>query len=362
MKFDIGAAIHGCCRAFRPVTYLFIPVLQIKDTVGGGGVMHRDLNAAMTCYLNEDERKDSARVRRIRRDLWYSYLMYYCPFDEYFQFGFEQLSHEGRKGFVCDYERERLCEELTPSDSDTWAMFKNKYRTYERLSRYYGREAVRAGGDADEKEVLAFMERHPQFIVKPVDDSCGRGIFIHRASESGLSAGELAGQLREGSYILEELICQSRELAVLHPSSVNTVRSATFLTDHGPEILFTFLRIGQEGNVVDNGGAGGIVASIDTESGVIDSPGRTEDGRSFLFHPQTGCRIIGLQIPRWDEMKALSRELAERMPEQKYISWDFALTDRGWVIVEANCAGQFVGPQLSARQGIRRRLQPYFDV
>ena len=90
--------------------------------------------------------------------------------------------------------------------------------------------------------------------------------------------------------------------------------------------------------------------------------GRMENGLSVIFHPDSGCQILGMQIPRWDELRALGLELAAVLPEQKYISWDFALTDDGWVVVEGNCAGQFVCPQLTTLQGLRARLRPYFGV
>jgi len=90
--------------------------------------------------------------------------------------------------------------------------------------------------------------------------------------------------------------------------------------------------------------------------------GRMENGRSTMFHPDSGCQILGMRLPRWEELRALGLALAERMPEQKYISWDFALTDNGWVVVEGNCAGQFVCPQLTTLQGIRGRLHPYFGI
>ena len=51
----------------------------------------------------------------------------------------------------------------------------------------------------------------------------------------------------------------------------------------------------------------------------------------------------GWRIPRWNELIETAENLfRECLPENKYIGFDFALTDNGWVLIEGNW-GQFVG-------------------
>lgn len=87
-------------------------------------------------------------------------------------------------------------------------------------------------------------------------------------------------------------------------------------------------------------------------------PGEVTQCRAFNFHPDTGVQLIGRNIPRWDELIRLAKELA-LVTEQKYVSWDLALTDAGWVMVEANYKGQLA--QEGNRQGLRSELSRYFD-
>lgn len=360
MSIDIGTVIHGVCRGFRPAAYLFIPVIKAKDRMADGGRMHSAMREKLDIFLSEEQRKNARYVRRLKRDLWYSFLVYRTPFAEYFLFHFENLSHRGRCTFVGDYEREAVCRRLT--GPALWAQFENKYNTYLRFREYYGREAVLVDGSSSDDEFFRYIEAHPRCIVKPLRESCGHGVFIYDRSADPRTPEALLRELRPEPYIVEEVIRQAEPMAALHPASVNTVRCATFMTEHGPEILFTFLRIGRAGSVVDNGGAGGLIASIDRDTGVVETPGCLENGESMLFHPDSGRQILGMQIPRWEELRALGRELAGRMPEQKYISWDLALTDGGWVVVEGNCAGQFIGPQLTTQRGLRERLHPFFGI
>lgn len=360
MRLNIGKTIHRICGRFHPAARVFVPVLKLKDVAADHRTMHDALEHQLDLFLTEQQKQDARYIRWLKRDMWYSFLAYHCPFDEYLLFRFDSLSRRGRTAFVTDYEREEICDRLnTP---ELFELFANKYNTYLRFREFYRREAIKLDGDTDIAEFRRYSDEHPRCIIKPLDDSCGRGVFIYDRSSDSRSPEELLAELRPNPYIAEEVIRQAEPMARLHPASVNTVRCATFMTDSGPEILFTFLRVGQGGSVVDNAGAGGLVASVDTESGIVETKARTEDGRSVLFHPDSGYQLLGMQIPRWDELRAFGLRLAELIPEQKYISWDFALTDDGWVIVEGNCAGQFVCPQLTTLQGIRSRLRPYFDV
>ena len=68
--------------------------------------------------------------------------------------------------------------------------------------------------------------------------------------------------------------------------------------------------------------------------------------------------LVGYKIPFWSEAKALVRELAQVVPENRYTGWDLALTDGGWVLVEANRRAQF-GFQMSLQKGFRKEIDGY---
>ena len=97
---------------------------------------------------------------------------------------------------------------------------------------------------------------------------------------------------------------------------------------------------------MDNVSSGGISCLIDVDSGVII---HASDKKSafFVSHPDTGKQIIGFKMPQWEEAKTLVNELAAVVPSNRFTGWDLALTDNGWVLVEANARGQFDSPQLT---------------
>jgi len=105
---------------------------------------------------------------------------------------------------------------------------------------------------------------------------------------------------------------------------------------------------------VDNAGAGGIICAVNADTGITFAAA-DEHGKRFALHPQTKHNLVGFQIPDWEEAKAFVCELAETVPDNRYTGWDIALTDSGWVLVEANRRGQFVW-QIASQIGFREEI------
>ena len=150
---------------------------------------------------------------------------------------------------------------------------------------------------------------------------------------------------------------QCAEMARFNPSSVNTVRCITMRTSSGIEVPWCFMRTGRGGSFVDNGGSGGLIIGVDEKTGAITTPGFDEYGRVYAFHPDTGVRFVGEQIPRWSEMIDFCKTRAKEIKGMSYLSWDMALTDDGWDTIEVNEIGQLIGPQMTMKRGIRKELK-----
>ena len=80
------------------------------------------------------------------------------------------------------------------------------------------------------------------------------------------------------------------------------------------------------------------------------------------MHPDSKLKFKGWQIPQYDELKKLAAELIHLMPfGQKYVGFDFALSQDGWVLVEGNSLGQFVG-QIAEQKGVRKKVMQYLEA
>ncbi|MBQ3704980.1 MAG: hypothetical protein II888_00855 [Clostridia bacterium] len=299
--------------------------------------------------------------KKLKQTLLANRAHYKITYDEYFMFRFYDLNDKGKRLFVGDYERKELLNGIGTEKSRE--LFDQKDQTYEHFQKYYKRKALKVTGEGgtDRKNYISFIESHEEFMVKALNKGCGQGIYKVRKPDISFNEENLYEKIKnDGGALLEEVIEQAPDLSSFHPESVNTIRIATLNNKGTISLLFAFIRIGREKSVVDNGGAGGIIASIDLETGIIDTYGITEDMNEYLFHPDTGKQIAGYRIPRWKEAVDLAIELAGELPEHPCVGWDLALTREGWVMVEGNRRTMLVGPQLTRHKGCRDLVDRYF--
>lgn len=96
--------------------------------------------------------------------------------------------------------------------------------------------------------------------------------------------------------------------------------------------------------IVDNFHAGGIVCSVDLETGRLgpaSDGGMTEPCVWFDSHPVTGARIAGRMLPLWAETKALVIAAHRACPDRICVGWDVAISAEGPIIVEGNVQSGF---------------------
>lgn len=284
-------------------------------------------------------------------------MQYHWDFDEFFLFNYEGLTHEERLKFVPEYDKNVFCDQV--NNSKQADVFYSKWETYKVFKEFFKRDAILVKGlaEADSAEVETFVEKHHSFIMKPINAACGRGIQLVRSSSKEEAKTKLLAVLKEldTPYIVEELIVQSQDMAKLHPTSVNTVRITTINYGDVIEIVHPFMRTGQGGNFVDNAGSGGILAAINPDRGEVIAA-IDELKHEYVEHPTTHEKIVGFTVPRWEEAIATAKKLASILPDVRYVGWDLALTDKGWVVVEGNDKGAFIGFQLPIHRGFRPEL------
>ena len=143
-------------------------------------------------------------------------------------------------------------------------------------------------------------------------------------------------------------------MAEFHPKSVNTVRIPTFNVKGDIRVVRPFMRTGCGDSVVDNAGSGGVFALIDTNTGTTFAVA-DEFNNSFTEDPDSHKKMLGFTIPCWNEAVDTAKSLARILPNVKYVGWDLALTEKGWVLVEGNDKGQFVF-QYPTHDGFRDEL------
>ena len=313
----------------------------------------RNMKNAMDIFL--DPSLSEKEKKKIRIELYANMFTYRIAYGEYFVFNFPELDDRGKRTFIGNEEAMDLFAGLGTEQSKK--IFNDKYETYLWFGKYYGRELIRISGEDDRERFYEFLKKHGTVLIKPVGLNAGKGIFAADTAAEEFSRERLFDRILElGECVAEEKITQSRCMADFHPESVNTVRLSTY-TENGRTVpLFAFFRTGRGKSVVDNGGSGGVFASVDVGTGTVTTDGADEFGHDFPEHPDTGRQFKGFEIPRWKDLLSLSEILAGIVPEQKYVGWDFALTDQGWILVEGNTRGQFLH-QYCEKKGCRKAIE-----
>ena len=181
------------------------------------------------------------------------------------------------------------------NDKKFWHFFDNKTEFNQLFHEQVKREWLNFA-DATESQFAEFVQGRGDIICKPIDGSSGQGI-CKCTPEDYKDVQALYERLKAaGIGIVEDKVIQHEAIAALCPTSVNTIRVATLLGDKKEGIVYAYIRIGN-GKVMDNVDCGGMAAPINLDTGVISGVGANKAGETYEFHPMTGKRIPGTQIP-----------------------------------------------------------------
>ena len=303
----------------------------------------------------------TAEYKKLFDDVFYCCFIYGCLAKEYFSYEFNMLSHEGRSTFVTRGNKYPFYKVF---NNPNYSEFLNKKtEMHRKFGEFYGRDVLALFDENDYEAFCEFVKKHPKFIYKPAEAYGGNGIKIYDSSKYPDVEELFKVIIYRGAAVVEELIKQGEALSKINAGSVNTVRFVTYHSDGGETIpQWSFLRMGSGNSVTDNMSSGGISARIDIDAGIICDYGRDYKRNKYMYHPDSGVQLIGYQMPEWDKAKALIEKCAAVMPEVRFIGWDLAYTENGWVLVEGNSKTQCVAPQVTSYGGMLDTYKAMLDL
>lgn len=189
-------------------------------------------------------------------------------------------------------------------------------------------------------------------FCKPYNGCCGdhcmkivpgnRGECLVNGKRLGWA--ELNETLRQlPPLLVEEVVSQHKEIALFHPSSVNTLRLWTMRDEEGEcRFLDGIIRIGTGGSCTDNASAGGLCVGLNHE-GVMGSWGcRVCMVPSLVVdrHPDSGLAFNGVLVPWFKEAVKLVCRAHNCFSRRVFtVTWDVAVTPQGPLIIESNPFG-----------------------
>lgn len=287
----------------------------------------------------------------LKNDMLSSLILYGSSPKEYFLYGFPRLNAEERDTFLTDHYREQVLKREIGIQHFKNELI-NKYGFYQRNKDFFGRECILVTSNTKFEDFRDFLKRADgKIFIKDNRGSFGSdGRVIFYENDEQLLEDLKKIQNAGHEWIAEEFISQDDRLSCWNKSSVNTIRIPSYLTPEGPTIFRPFIRTGRVGSFVDNAGVGGIFATINESTGEIITDGADEHGNFYVCHPDSRIVYKGWKVPLWKELLAVAKNAHLKMPDNKYVAYDFALTSSGWVMVEGNW-GQYMCQQTSTRKG-----------
>ena len=282
---------------------------------------------------------------------------YGISFHEFYYYGCytkdrESIEEYASMSFVHEYETKYNSKEYIEYLNDK-LVFNDKYSEF--VKRKWLNPQV-----ASLDEIEDLLKGQSKIVLKRSKGTIGQDVLV--LDLNGTSGKELKDKcLRERYNLMEEFVVQHEKLQSISPNSLNTIRIMTHLNeDNTVDVLGAMLRMGIT-KKTDNFSTGGIAASIDISSGIVNRDAVSVDitQPSFIQHPVSQMTIKGFEIPFWEECMTMVKAVAKKYPYNKTVGWDIAVREDGPILIEGNhnwWAGIW---QMTEGKGMKTALMKY---
>jgi Sugar-transfer associated ATP-grasp len=222
--------------------------------------------------------------------------------------------------------------------------------------------------DAELRTFLRKSEHYPLF-GKPIEGSRSIGsasIECYVASNDSLitTAGQSISVDNFVAYVkthaasgyqFQTRISPHATIREMCGDRLATVRLLTIMRGGKPELIRACWKIPAGMHAADNfWRPGNLLAQLDLDSGRVLKVirGAGTECEEISHHPDTGVRILGMNVPNWQKTRQLAMDGAKLLDELPLVGWDIAPVDSGAVLVEPNVTPDFGVHQMADRRGM----------
>ena len=240
----------------------------------------------------------------------------------------ELLPKANDKSMAKAYCDKNICDLLFPGENVAHYYLKNMHGYY-----YF------EGKPVSKEEAIELCGNLKEVIIKPALKSKGNGVQLMSFAKGVNEKGETVEQVfkrYKSDFLIQKRVKQHKDMAALNPSSLNTIRVLSYRSGMEVLIIYSVIRIGRAGQVVDNQCAGGISTTItsDGKLGKVAFGGYSTDN---ILKTDSGVVLEGYQIPSYDKSMEMVKRLHLRLPYFNIIGWDIAIEEDGNpILIEIN--------------------------
>lgn len=319
---------------------------------------HKDDFLTSKTYFDEiGERKSTWVIlwEQLLNILRYGYLN-----DFFFLYGFDRKGFRHQKEYV-DYTLFRRKREVLNHqvDNNHIVVLRDKL-LFGLTAECYGIPTPHNIGYIDTEKFVNFEDRSEkgceglcnlsdgEYFVKAYNGECADGVYKIEINKGilfsdGKDTSPIVFQkkLGEQRFLVQKKIdAQHPVISRIYPYSINTIRLVTIYDKKSKKAkeFSAVLRVGANGNHVDNWAAGGLSIGIDIDTGRLLKYGFYKPGKGTKseMHPETSVVFDGIGLPYWKESLELAKSFHEKLNDIHSIGWDIAITKDGPVFIEGN--------------------------
>lgn len=232
-------------------------------------------------------------------------------------------------GFQAAYDDKNIYDLILAGENLVHTFLKN-------MNGYYYYE----GKPVSEEEAIKLCQNLDNVIIKPSMELQGNGVKMlsvknGKTNVDDKTIGEVFKQYKH-NFLIQERVKQHKDIAALNPSSVNTMRILSYRSGMEVLIVYSVIRIGRGGQVIDNQCAGGISTTItkDGKLGKAAFGGYSEDDVRVT---DSGITLDGYQLPSYDKAIEFVKRLHMKLPYFNIIGWDVSIEENGEpILIEYN--------------------------
>lgn len=194
-----------------------------------------------------------------------------------------------------------------------------------------------------EQEALERCKNLSPVVIKPsLEGMWGRGVRVFSSQNGVTDGGDTVSQIfskYKHSFIIQEKVAQHKDMMLLNPTSLNTLRILSYRDKSQVHILYAVVRIGRKGKMIDNETAGGIKADVDLVTGKIRECAYGTPKEKRIMTTDVGTALKDFQIPAFHEALDFVKELHTRLPYFNLIGWDIGIDENSQpIMIEWNRA------------------------
>lgn len=178
-------------------------------------------------------------------------------------------------------------------------------------------------------------------VIKPsMIGMWGTGVRIFDTDHGMVGETESVSDLFkvfDKNFIIQKKVIQHEQMSRLNPTSLNTLRVLSYRQGDEVYIMYAVVRIGRKDKIIDNETAGGINADIYLDTGCIKDCAYGSAAEKRILKTDVGTELKGFQIPAFDNVISIVKDLHLRLPYFHLVGWDFGVDKDGRpVLIEWN--------------------------